>query len=102
MTNFGLTLKLLNSSKNFPLKKIAFKPCTEEFFKTIVNSLPWNEAAGGHLPFTLIKKSTFTFPYLEHCVNEDLVKSEFPDPLKLLNIVPVQKKSIQVWWEQYL
>ena len=40
-----------------------------------------------------IKESTFIFPYFVHCVNEDLVKSEFPDTLKLLNIVPVQKKE---------
>ena len=40
-----------------------------------------------------MKESTFILPYLAHCVNEDLVESVFPDPLKLLNIVPVQKKE---------
>ena len=40
-----------------------------------------------------MKESTFILPYLAHCVNEDLVKSEFPDPLKLSNIVPVWKKE---------
>ena len=40
-----------------------------------------------------MKESTFILPHLAHCVNEDLVKSEFPDPLKLSNIVPVQKKE---------
>ena len=70
-----------------------FKPYTEEFFKNIVNELSWNEAAGGDIPLNLIKESTFIHPYLAHCVNEDLVKSEFPYPLKLSNIVPVQKKK---------
>ena len=40
-----------------------------------------------------MKESTFILPYIAHCVNEDLVKSEFPDPLKLSNIVPVRKKE---------
>ena len=40
-----------------------------------------------------MKESTFILPYLAHCVNEDLVKSEFPDPLKLSNIVPVREKE---------
>ena len=30
-----------------------------------------------------MKESTFFLPYLTHCINEDLVKSESPDPLKL-------------------
>ena len=42
-----------------------------------------NEAVGGDIPLNLIKRSTFFLPYLAHCVNEDLVKSKFPDPLKL-------------------
>ena len=39
------------------------------------------------------KKSTFILPYVAHCVNEDLEKSEFPDPLKPSNIVPLLKKE---------
>ena len=70
-------------------RKFAFKPFTEEVFKNIINGFFWNEAAGGDIPLNLIKESTFILPYLAHCVNEDLVKSEFPDPLKLSNIVPV-------------
>ena len=42
-----------------------------------------NEAVGGDIPLNLIKRSVFFLPYIAHCVNEDLVKSEFPDPLKL-------------------
>ena len=73
--------------QKFSIKKNAFTPFTEEFFKSIVNYLSWNEAAGGNIP---LKESTFILPYLSHCVNEDLVKSKFPDPLKLSNIVSVQ------------
>ena len=70
--------------QKFSIKtKFAFKPFTEEFFKNVINGLYWNEAAGGDIPLNLIKESTFFLPYLPHCVNEDLVKSEFPDPLKL-------------------
>ena len=64
-----------------------------EFFKNIVNDLSWNEAAGANIPFNLMKESTFILPYLSHCVGEDLVKSEFPDPLKLLHIVSIMKKE---------
>ena len=39
------------------------------------------------------KESTFILPYVAHCVNEDLVKSEFHDPLKPSNIVPLLKKE---------
>ena len=71
-----------------------FKSFTEEFFKNIVNGLPWNEAAGGDVSLNHIKESTFILPYLAHCFNEYLLKGEFPDPLKLSNIVTVQKKRI--------
>ena len=74
-------------------RKLAFKPFTEKFFKNIFNDLSWNEATGGDIPLNLVKESTFILLYLARCVNEDLVKSEFPDPLKLPNIVPVQKKE---------
>ena len=74
-------------------KKFTFKPFTEKFFKNIVNDLSWNETTGGDKPLNLVKEITFILPYLARCVNEDLVKSEFSDPLKLPNIVPVQKKE---------
>ena len=93
LTNFGLTLKSLNWSKNSPLKKFSFKPLIEEFFKNIVINLSWNEAAGGDKPLNLIKEITFALSCLAHCGNEDLVKNEFLDLLKLSNIVPVQKKE---------
>ena len=51
--------------------------------RKVINGLSWNEAAGGDTPLTLIKESTFILPHLAHCVNEDLVKSKFPDPYKL-------------------
>ena len=57
----------------------------------MVNDLSWNEAAGGDKTLNLIKESTFILPYHSLC-HGHLVKSEFPDPLKLSNIVPVQKK----------
>ena len=74
-------------------RKFAFKLFTEEFFKNIVNGLSWNKAADGDIPLNLIKESTFIPPYLPHCFNENLVKGEFPDPLKVSNIVPLQKKE---------
>ena len=64
--------------------KITLKRFGQRFgSRKIVNDLSWNEAVGGDISLSLIKESTFTFPYLAHCVNEDLVKSEFPDPYKL-------------------
>ena len=86
--------KIPKLKQKFSLKrKSVFKPFTEEFFKNIVNDLSWNEAAGEDIPLNLIKESTFILSYLAHCVNEDLVKSEFPDLLKLSNTVPVTKKE---------
>ena len=55
------------------------------FFKNI--DVSWSEAAGGDIPLNLIKKGIFIFPYLSHSVKKDLVKSKFPDLLKLPNIV---------------
>ena len=73
--------------------RFAFKPVTKEFVKSIVNSLSRNKAADGDILINLLKENTFVLPYLVHCVNEALVKSEFPDPPKLRNIVPVHKKE---------
>ena len=39
------------------------------------------------------RRPLFFRTYLAHSVNEDLAKSEFPDPFKLSNIVLVQKKG---------
>ena len=86
--------KIIKLKQKFSIKrKFAFKPFTEEFFKNILNGLSWNKAAGGDIPLNLIKESTFIPLYLVHCFNENLVKDEFPDPLKLSNIIPVQKKE---------
>ena len=59
-----------------------------------MNDLSGNKAAGGDTPLNLLKESTFILPYFVHCVNEALMKSEFPDPLQLFYIVPVRKKRI--------
>ena len=69
-----------------------FKPYAAEFFKNIVNDISLSEAASGKIPLNFIKESTLTLPYLLHCVNENLVKHESSDPLKLSNVVSVQKK----------
>ena len=69
--------------QNFSIKrKFAFKTFTEEFFKNIFYVLSWST-----------KESTSILPYFAHWFKEDLVKSEFFDPLQLLNMVPVQKKE---------
>ena len=52
----------------------------EEFLKNIINGLSLNDGAGVDIPLNLIKESTFILLYSAHCFNEDLVKSEFPDP----------------------
>ena len=86
-TNFGLTLALLNLSKNFHFKrKFTFKLVTEEFVKNIISDLSQNKAAGVDIPLKVLKDSTFVLPYLVRCVNETLVKSELLDSL----IVPVR------------
>ena len=86
--------KIIKLKQKISIKrKYAFKPFTKELFKNIVNDLFWNEAPGGDIPLNLIKESTLILPHLARCVNEDLVKSEFPDSFKLSNIVSVQKKE---------
>ena len=47
--------KIIKLKQKFSIKKIEFKPFTEELFKSIVNDLSWNEAAGGNKPLNLIK-----------------------------------------------
>ena len=80
--------------QKFPFKrKFAFKLLTEAFIKNIVNDLSKNKAASGDIPLNVLKESTFIFPNLVRHVNETLVKSEFPDPFKLLNIVPETQKK---------
>ena len=74
-------------------RKFGFKPVTEEFVKNIANDLSRNEAAGGDMPLNLLKESTFVLPYIVYSVSVTLVKSEFVDPLKLSNIVPLHKKE---------
>ena len=74
-------------------RKFAFKLIREELVKNFVHSLCENKAAGGDILLSLLKESTFLLPYLVRCANEALVKSEFPDPLKLWNIVPVHKEK---------
>ena len=94
INKFWSHLKIMKQKKKSSVKrKFTFKPFTEELYKNIVNDLSWNEAAGGDIPLNLIKETTFIFPYVTRCVSKDLEKSEFPDPLELSNIVPVQKKD---------
>ena len=83
----------MNQKSSIIKRKSEFKPFTEKVFKNILNDLSWNEATVGDIPLNLGKESTFILPYLARCFNEDLVKSEFPNPFKLPNIVPVQKKE---------
>ena len=77
----------------------ALKPVTKEFAKNIVNNLSRSKAAGGDMPLNLLKESTFVL--LIFCVNEVLVKSKFPDPLNLPNVVSVQKKEDPTYKTNY-
>ena len=81
LPNFALTLRLLNWIKNFPIKKWYLNRIRK-------NS---NEAAGGDVSLKPIKKSTFFLPHLEHCVNEDLVKSEHSTQYVLTRLIQTLK-----------
>ena len=95
INKFWSHLKIMKQKQKSSIKrKFTFKPFAEELYKNIFNDLFWNEAAGGDIPLNLIKETTFIFPYVARCVSEDSEKSEVPEPLKLSNIVPVQKKRI--------
>ena len=59
-------------------RKFAFKPVIEEFVKNIVNNLSRSKAAGGDILFNLLKESVFVLTYFGCCVNQALLKSEFP------------------------
>ena len=65
----------------------------EELVKDIVNDLSLNVAAGGEIPQKILKKCAFSCHFLRNCINEAIKNKEFPDPLKLSNIVPVHKKK---------
>ena len=73
--------------------KFSFKPVSEEFVKDIVNDLSSNKAKSGEIPLAILKECDFSFHYLTNCINEAIKNKNFPDSLKLSNIVPVHKKK---------
>ena len=73
--------------------KFSFKPVSEEFVKDIVNNLSSNKAAAREIPLKILKEYYFSFHFLTNCINEAIKNNNFPDYLKLSNIVPVHEKK---------
>ena len=71
----------------------SFKAVSQEFVKNIVNDLSSNKAAGGEIPLKILKECDFSFHFLTNCINEAIKNNNFPDYLKLSNIVPVHEKK---------
>ena len=82
------------TKRNYKItSKFSFKPVSQEFVKDIVNNLSSNKAAGGEIPVKILKECDFSFHFLTNCINEAIKNKNFPDSLKLSNIVPVHKKK---------
>ena len=58
-----------------------------------VNDLSSNNAAGGEIALKILKECDFSFHFCANCINEAIKNKEFPNSLKLSNIVPVHKKK---------
>ena len=81
-------INIIKLKQKFSIKrKFVFKPVTEKIVNNI--DLFQNKAAGGDIALNLLK----IVPLLS-CISKVLVKNEFPHPLKLSNIVPVQQERI--------
>ena len=65
----------------------------QEFVKNIVNDLSSNKAAGGEISLKILKECDFSFHFLTNFISEAIKNKNFPDSLKLSNIVPVHKKK---------
>ena len=65
----------------------------EEFVKDILNDLSSNKGDGGEIPLKILNECDFSFHFLTICINEAIKNKNFPDSLKLSNIVPVHKKK---------
>ena len=61
--------------------------------KEVIERFPSNKATAGEIPINILKESGFNFEYLTSYVNEAISSGEFPDSLKLSNIVPLHKKK---------
>ena len=83
-----------NIKRNYKItNKFSFKPVSEKFVKDVVNDLSSNKAAGGEIPLKILKEFDFPLHCLTNCINEAIKNKNFPDSLKLSNIVPVHKKK---------
>ena len=90
LRNFGLKLALLNWSENFPLKESLRLNRLDIY--SLRTSLAICLGIKQLVRIYHLTSLLFILSCLVRCINEDLVKSEFPDPLKLSNIVPVYTK----------
>ena len=57
--------------------------------RKIINGLPQNKSVSGDVSVNILRSSELIFSYLTECINEVLPNSEFPESLKLSDIVPV-------------
>ena len=69
-------------------RKFSFQSVSENTVKNIVKNLPSDKA----IPVDILKNSEFCFSELTKCINKAFNENNFPDTLKLSDIVPVFKK----------
>lgn len=71
-----------------------FKPVTSKDVAKIINSLNKSKAVGGKIPVKLIQLSVdICAPILASCFNQAILDCEFPENLKLADIIPCFKKG---------
>ena len=59
----------------------------------VVQNLNDSKAVGGDIPTKILKECEFTFDIITACINKAIESGNFPDRLKMANVIPVFKKE---------
>ena len=59
----------------------------------VVKNLNDSKAVGGDIPTKILKECEFTFDIITACINKAIESGNFPDRLKMANVIPVFKKE---------
>ena len=59
----------------------------------VVKNLNDSKAVSGDIPTKILKECEFTFDIITACINKAIESGNFPDRLKMANVIPVFKKE---------
>ena len=73
-------------------RKSSFQSVSEDTLNNVIKSLASDKVTAREIPVDILKNSEFFFSELTKCINETFNENNFPDILKLSDIVPVFRK----------